>query len=197
MNPLSRRPVWLRVLAAIALAAIFVWQAYQQNQQNSPGSSPPSRSESQPARSPARPGGLAPGQYAVERVVDGDTLMVTTRQGPARVRMQGINTPETVKDDTPVEEWGPEATAFTKAFVRAAGNRLEVEVDGEPRDQYDRYLAFFWHDGKLLNEELVRAGLARAKLAYDYSQPKKDRLRRAQQEAQRAKRGLWSGALSR
>ena len=104
----------------------------------------------------------------VERVVDGDTML-------------------------PVQPWGPEATQYTKKFVHDAGNRVEIEVDGEYQDQYGRRLVFVWSGERLLNEELVRQGLARPKLAYDYSQAKKDVLKRAQREAQSAKRGLWSG----
>jgi micrococcal nuclease len=128
--------------------------------------------------------------YQVERVVDGDTLLL--RDGHQRVRLQGIDTPETVMEDHPVEAWGPEATTFAQEFVRDAGGRVRLEIDGERVDQYDRALRFVWDGDRMLNEELVRAGLARAKLGYDYSQAKKDRLRRAQQEAQRAGRGIWS-----
>lgn len=125
------------------------------------------------------------------RVVDGDTLLV---EGvPERVRLQGIDTPETVKENAPVEPWGPEATAFTKAFIAAAGGRIRIEVDGEPRDRHGRFLAFVWHEERLLNEELIRAGLARAMLRYSYGAAKKSRFRAAQREAQAAARGIWSG----
>ncbi|MCA9235467.1 MAG: thermonuclease family protein, partial [Planctomycetales bacterium] len=103
-----------------------------------------------------------------------------------------IDTPETVKEGTPVQPWGPEATEYTKQFVRDAGGRIRVEVDGEYADQYGRRLIFVWYGDRLLNEELVRQGLARPKLAYDYSQGKKDLLKRAQREAQSAGRGIWS-----
>ena len=133
---------------------------------------------------------LRPGVYEIERVVDGDTLLL--RQDRMRVRLQGIDTPETVKEDTPVELYGPEASAFTKAFVATAGGRLRMEVDGESVDAFGRYLVFAWDGDRMLNEELVRAGLARGLLQYDYGQQKKDRLRQAQREAQRAGRGIWS-----
>jgi micrococcal nuclease len=142
-----------------------------------------------PDESAPAPGQTSRGVYEIERVVDGDTLLV---RGHQRVRLQGLDTPETVAEDRPVEPWGPEATAFTQRFIRDAGRRVELELDGEPQDQYDRWLRFIWHDGRMLNEELVRAGLARAKLGYNYSQAKKDRLRAAQREAQRAQRGIWS-----
>jgi len=130
------------------------------------------------------------GMFQVARVVDGDTLLLA--DGQTRVRLQGVNSPETVKPNDPIERWGPEASDFTKALVRDAGGSVSIEIDGEPIDQHGRRLAFVWHQSQLLNEELVRAGLARATLHYDFGQAKKDRLRRAQREAQRAKRGIWS-----
>jgi micrococcal nuclease len=135
-------------------------------------------------------GSLKPGMYQIERVVDGDTLILRDRR--LRVRLQGIDTPETVKEDSPVEPWGPEASAFTKRFVSDANGMVRVEIDGEPLDQHGRHLAFMWHGKRLLNEELVREGLARATLQYDFSERKKERLRSAQREARRASRGIWS-----
>jgi len=130
------------------------------------------------------------GEQEILRVVDGDTLLL--KRNRVRVRLQGIDTPETVKDNTPVQAWGPEATAYTKRFVEEAGGKLSFTIDGEREDQYGRRLRFVWHDERLLNEELVAAGLAKAKLAYDYSQPMKDRLREAQNRARRARKGIWS-----
>jgi micrococcal nuclease len=147
-----------------------------------------------PDQAASSPRGVSGGIYEVERVVDGDTLLL---RGHQRVRLQGVDSPETVLEDHPVEPWGPESTTFTQEFIRDAGGRVRLEIDGEPVDQYDRWLRFVWHDGRLLNEELVRAGLARGKLGYDFSQAKKDRLRRAQLEAQRANRGLWSTPATR
>lgn len=125
----------------------------------------------------------------VERVVDGDTLLLADQ---TRVRLQGIDTPETVKPDTPPEPWGQEATEFTRAFLAAGPVRLEF--DRERTDQYGRTLAFVWVEERMLNEELLRAGLAKAKLGYDYSDAKKARFRRAEKEARTAKRGIWSAA---
>ncbi len=136
------------------------------------------------------PGALNNGEYEVLRVVDGDTLLL--RKDRLRVRLQGVDTPETVKEHTAVQKWGPEATAYTERFIDNANERISITVDGEGVDQYGRHLAFVWHDGRLLNEELIAAGLARAKLGYDYSQKMKDRLRVAQSKARREKRGIWS-----
>jgi micrococcal nuclease len=135
-------------------------------------------------------GGLKPGVYEVDRVVDGDTLIIGERR--LRVRLQGVDSPEFVKPDSPVEPWGPEASDFTKQFVRDAKGFVRVEIDGEPMDQHGRHLAFLWDGDRMLNEELVRNGLAEARLHYQYSERKKDRLRRAQRDAKRDAVGIWS-----
>ncbi|MFO0788765.1 MAG: thermonuclease family protein [Pirellulales bacterium] len=136
------------------------------------------------------PDQLDEGIHEVLRDVDGDTILLTNG---ARVRLQGINCPESVKPDSPVEPWGPEASQFTKDFLQRAHHRVRLTFSLERKDRYDRFLAFVWDGDTLLNEELVRAGLAHARLDYRYSGAMKRRLAAAQQEAQKAKRGLWSG----
>ena len=138
-----------------------------------------------------RPSGQLPtGDYRVRRIVDGDTLLLV--QDDLRIRLQGIDTPETVKKNTPVQPWGLEATTYTKQFVKTANWLVRLEIEDKALDRYGRHLAFIWHDGRLLNEELVRNGLAHAKTNYDFSDPMKQRLRQAQLDAQAAQRGLWS-----
>jgi micrococcal nuclease len=138
---------------------------------------------------PAGPELLEEGMHEVRRVVDGDTLLLTSG---ARVRLQGIDTPETVRENFQVEPWGPEASRFTKEFIAEADNQVRLTFGLERKDRHDRFLAFVWHDQRMLNEELVRAGLARARLDYRYSGIMKRRLQRAQDEARGAGRGMWS-----
>ena len=138
---------------------------------------------------PPGPELLDEGLHQVRRVVDGDTLLL---ESGARVRLQGIDTPETVKEDHPIESWGREASQFTKNFIAEADGSVRLTFGLERKDQYDRFLAFVWHGDRMLNEELVRAGLARAKLGYRYSGTMKRRLADAQDEAREAKRGIWS-----
>lgn len=141
---------------------------------------------------PARPTGtevLAEGEHSVRRVVDGDTLLLESR---ARVRLMGIDTPETVREGFPVEPWGPEASEFTKEFIRSTGGRVRLTFGNERIDDYGRYLAFVWDGDALLNEELVRAGLAETRLGGNFNSALKRRLRLAQEEARLAKRGIWS-----
>jgi micrococcal nuclease len=138
-----------------------------------------------PAPTPGQP--LPAGEFAVERVIDGDTLLVDDH---VTVRLIGVNTPETVRPEYPVEPFGPEASAFTQAFVR--GGRVRLEYDRERFDRFGRHLAYVWVGPRMLNEELLRAGLGRWEPGFDYSQQLKDRFRRAQQEARAAHLGIWS-----
>jgi micrococcal nuclease len=123
----------------------------------------------------------------VARTVDGDTLLLSDRQ---RLRLIGVNAPESVKPDHPVEPWGPEAAEFTRRFV--AGGAVRLQFDGDRTDQYGRLLACVWVGDRMLNEELVRAGLARAERQYHFSAELRARLTAAEAEARAARRGIWS-----
>jgi micrococcal nuclease len=120
------------------------------------------RDDASPASSdPAPPATTYAANAAVERVVDGDTLIVTFDGERERVRMIGIDTPESVKPDAPVECYGHEASAHT-AELLPAGTRLHVERDVEPRDDFGRLLGYVYRadDGLFVNDELVRHGYA-------------------------------------
>lgn len=140
---------------------------------------------------------LKEGVRTVVHVVDGDTLDVQQDGTKYRVRLIGANTPETVKPNHPVEPFGPEASAFTKQMIAKADNRVRIAFDGDQVDRYDRNLAMVYlqlPQGEVwLNELLVKEGLAKAELQYRFSKGAKEKLRRAEEDAQTAKRNLWSG----
>jgi micrococcal nuclease len=136
---------------------------------------------------------LEEGTHQVRRVIDGDTLLL---ESGARVRLQGIDTPETVTENQPVEAWGPEASRFTKDFVERAGRCVRLTFSLERKDRHDRFLAFVWNGDVMLNEELVRSGLADARLDYRYSGTMKRRLEKAETEARKAGRGIWSDPVA-
>jgi micrococcal nuclease len=164
----GRAVVFVLVLALIAL--LRWWQGPQ-------------------PQAPPAPETLPEGTYTVQRVVDGDTIALTNG---ARVRLIGVNTPETVKPNSPVEPFGPEAKQFTQRLIDESHGQVRLQLDRERVDKYDRFLAYVWVDGRLLNEELVQAGLAKAELQYRYSSTMKTRFRRAEEAAQAAHRGIWS-----
>jgi micrococcal nuclease len=123
----------------------------------------------------------------VERVVDGDTIVV----GSERVRLIGVDTPETKKPGTPVQCFGKKATAFTTRFID--GRKVRLELDAEPRDRYGRLLAYVirTEDGRSLNAALVREGYART-LTIPPNVRHADEYARLARAAREHDRGLWS-----
>lgn len=124
----------------------------------------------------------------VERVVDGDTLVV---DGGARVRLIGVDTPESVDPRQPVECFGREAAAFTAALV-PAGTAVRLLTDAEPRDRFGRLLAYVWRldDGLFVNAALVREGYAEL-LSIPPNVAYADHLATLAAEARAEGRGLW------
>src|SRR5215217_3550897 len=127
----------------------------------------------------------------VERVVDGDTIEVDPKvSGTNDVRLIGLDTPETVDPQEPVEPYGPEASAFTKQQLE--GERVTLIFDQEKRDQYGRALAYVQisSQSESFNETLLRQGYAQL-----YVVPPNDRyevtFRQAQDQARQAQRGIW------
>ena len=130
----------------------------------------------------------------VTRVVDGDTIDVRMPEGDEEtVRYIGIDTPETVKPDTPVQCGGPEAHEVNERLV---GDRtVTLRFDAERRDVYGRLLAYVYlprPGGKPLfvNAELVRRGLART-LTIPPNDSFADLFARLAAVAGAAGRGLW------
>lgn len=136
-------------------------------------------------------GADAPELATVTRVVDGDTIVVELNGRIERVRLVGVDTPETVHPQKPVERFGKEAAAFTKRL--AEGKRVRLERDGQSanRDRYGRLLRYaYLPDGKLLNAEIVSQGYGFAYVKYPFD--RMEEFRRLEREAREAGRGLWA-----
>jgi micrococcal nuclease len=107
--------------------------------------------------------GLPRGPNAkVVRVIDGDTIDADFGGGDERIRLIGIDTPETKKPNTPIQCFGPEASDFTKHTL-PAGTEVLVVRDLEARDDYGRLLGYVYRsdDGLFVNLELAAEGFAR------------------------------------
>lgn len=128
----------------------------------------------------------------VTRVVDGDTFEALLRGDILDVRMIGIDTPETVHPELPVECFGPEASAFTER--RLAGERIGLEFDVERIDQFGRTLAYVWVGGRLFNEDIVRQGYATV-TTFPPNVAHVERFVEAERKARRDGLGLWSACL--
>lgn len=129
----------------------------------------------------------------VLKVVDGDTIdVVDDNRGRLRVRLLGIDTPETVKPHYSVGCWGPEATDFAKTTL--LGQRVAIVTDPtqDLRDRYGRTLAYLDKaDGWDYSVEAARAGVAHA-YVYDHRPAQRaGEIQAAQDQAQQLGIGLW------
>lgn len=142
-----------------------------------------------PAAAPAdgQPGVVA----SVVRVVDGDTIRARVGARTERVRFLGIDTPESVRPNTPVQCFALEASARTKALL-AAHTAIRLVGDVEQRDKYGRLLAYVYRvsDGLFVNLALVREGYA-APYTYPPNVAHAAEFVAAAREARDAGRGLW------
>lgn len=131
----------------------------------------------------------------IVRAVDGDTL-VAKIDGDAkesRIRLLGINTPETVDPRKTVECFGHEASAHKHAMIDGKRVLLKGDPQADERDKYDRLLRnVFLEDGTDVNAAMVRDGYAYAYPSFPLSPERKRELKRLQDVAQAAGRGLWS-----
>jgi micrococcal nuclease len=125
----------------------------------------------------------------VTRVADGDSFYVGLPDGEEEVRMIGVDTPETVDPDQPVQCYGPEASAFTHRLL-APGTRVELELGAETRDTYGRLLAYVYLDGHLVEAMLARRGLARP-LTIAPNDALAPLFERLAASAGRSGRGMW------
>jgi micrococcal nuclease len=124
----------------------------------------------------------------VTDVVDGDTIEVAHEGETEDVRYIGVDTPESVKPDTPVECYAIAAGEFNHRLVD--GERVRLVFDAERRDDYGRLLAYAYVDGTFVNAELVRRGFART-LEIAPNTRFADLFDRLQHAAANAGRGLW------
>ena len=141
-------------------------------------------------------------EATVERVVDGDTVVVVVTgrvdgpgAGTAKIgeehslRLIGIDTPESVKPNSPVECFGKEASAAAAALLE--GEDVKLVKDVEEADQYDRLLRYVYLDSEMANARLVVNGYATA-YTYPPSVRHSDLFVQLEREARDSNRGLWS-----
>jgi len=132
------------VLAALALSACDRFEA----------------ASAEPTTTLSAPAGLV-ANAVIDFVIDGDTVDVIIDGREERIRLIGIDTPETKKRNSPIECFGPEASAFTELLL-PVGTPVYIERDIVNRDDYGRILGYVYRadDGIFVNYELMRQGFA-------------------------------------
>ncbi len=134
---------------------------------------------------------ITPGYYAVTKVVDGDTIEVNMNGHLEKIRMIGIDTPETKKPNAPVQCFGPEASEFAEQTLTGKSVRLEADSLSDNRDRYDRLLRYVYlQDGSLFEKLMISKGYAFAYVSFPFS--KEAQLSTLQEQARANNIGLWA-----
>jgi len=128
------------------------------------------------------------------RVIDGDTIEVSLASDPGgadKIRLIGVDSPETVHPNLPVQYYGPEATTFTKQQCLGQNLILHKQIAGPERGRYGRLLCYVeLPSGEILNEKIITTGhgYSYSKYRHEHS-AKYDQL---QNEAKKSRVGLWN-----
>lgn len=127
--------------------------------------------------------------YKVVRVVDGDTLIIDYNGTEERVRLIGVDTPESVHPDKEKNtEFGTTASNFSKDLL--TDKYVKIELDVQERDQYGRLLAYIYLDDVMVNKLLLQEGYAKV-ATYPPNVKYVDDFTAIQEEARNNKKGLW------
>jgi len=129
------------------------------------------------------------GPFRVTRVLDGDTLELDNGE---RVRLIGVDAPETHHPELPVQRFGEESTEFLKRFAEGFECTLEYEPSNI-RDQYGRLLAYVFVGNRLANAEIIRRGYAYAYTRFPFR--RQAEFIALEREARERQYGLWHLSL--
>lgn len=172
---LSKRQLRWLVTLLCSLTILYVWPAIQAKFNNTPT--------------------VQHGWYYVSEVYDGDTIAVVMNGTTEKVRMIGVDTPETHDPDTPAQCYGEHASSTTRAKLLNKSVRLEADATNDNRDRYDRLLRYVYtEDGLLWNQELIKNGEGFAYISFPFIH--KALFQASQFEAAAAKRGLWGACTT-
>jgi micrococcal nuclease len=131
--------------------------------------------------------------FTVVKVVDGDTIDIDipdSNYRTTRIRLIGVDTPETAKSPRGEMYYGPEASQFTKDTVLDKRIVVILNENAKPRDKYGRLLAYIkLPNGKILNEELISNGFAYAYTIFKH--PYFEKYIELEETAKKEKKGLW------
>lgn len=131
------------------------------------------------------------GSYLVTKVVDGDTLDIDKNGETVRIRLIGVNTPETKHPSKPQECFGIEASNYLKQKLESKNVLIELDESQGLTDDYGRLLAYVYTDGKMINYSLIYDGYA-YEYTYDIPYKYQTEFMLAQNDAAENNRGLWS-----
>ena len=172
---------WLTYIFLIIIAVAIYYQIDDSGTSSTATSTPEKITQDLPSN-----------YYRVNRVIDGDTIEINLNGTLEKVRLIGINTPETVDPNKEVECFGLQASNRMKYLAQNQYVRIENDDTQDFRDKYGRLLDYVYlKDGQMLNRKIISEGFA---YEYTYSTPYKyqDEFRSLQNFARSQKLGLWA-----
>lgn len=135
-------------------------------------------------------GTITPGYYQITNFEDGDTITVDMNGKKERIRMIGVDTPETRDPRKPVQCFGHAASEFTKNLIGTQNVRLEADPLSDNRDRYNRLLRYVYlPDEQLVQAEIIKQGYGFAYTSFPFT--KSDEFRAHEEIAREQNRGLW------
>lgn len=167
-----------RTLVLLTLALVGVFAVYAQERKEAP-------------KLPAKEWKDATA-FKVVRIIDGDTIEIEEEHKVVKVRLIGVDTPETAHPMKSVEQYGKEASRFTTNLLR--GESVYLEYDQQKTDRYGRTLAYVFRapDGLFVNLEIIRQGYGHAYTKYPFKAEYMELFRYYGGQAREAQRGLWA-----
>lgn len=135
-----------------------------------------------------------PGLYKVISFVDGDTITIDMNGKQEKVRLIGVDTPETHDPRKPVQCFGSASANFTKNIIGSNRVRLEADPTNTNRDRYNRLLRYVYlPDGTLINGEIIKQGYGFAYTYFPFT--KINEFKEYQKNAEQQKNGLWDKCI--
>lgn len=130
------------------------------------------------------------GKYLITEVVDGDTYKIHYEGKEQKIRLIGVDTPESVHPDkTKNTNYGKQASDYVKQLIE--NQYISLEFDVSKTDKYGRLLAYVYlENGQMLNEKLVKEGYAQV-ATYPPNVKYVDNFKILQEEARKNKVGFW------
>lgn len=130
----------------------------------------------------------------VQEVIDGDTIRIFYNKDTIeKVRIIGIDTPETVDPRKPVECFGKEASQKMKELVEGRTVKLVLDTINDKRDKYNRLLRYIYLDNKDVGAEMIKQGYAYAYTVYPFEKLKE--YKEYEQQANKNSLGLWAPGI--
>ncbi|MBR3204430.1 thermonuclease family protein [Candidatus Saccharibacteria bacterium] len=134
------------------------------------------------------------GEYLVSEVIDGDTVDILINGVETRIRLIGVDTPETKHPDKAAECFGEEATEYLRKMLTNKTVKIEADESQDDKDTYGRLLRYIWVDGENLNYLIIRNGFG-FEYTFEEAYKYQEKFKQAEFEARTAKMGLWKKCM--